>query len=59
MEILPDGRPGKMVKVALAHPFTTFMTATERGGSPPSNTLEVLGDASGRPGLSYARIRLR
>jgi hypothetical protein len=59
LEILSDGRVGKSARVALKHPFTSFMTATERGGSPPSNTLEVLGDAAGRPGLSYACIRLR
>ncbi len=58
VEILPDGTHGVPVRVALEHPFTSFMTATERGGSPPSNTLEVLGAADGRPGISYARIGL-
>lgn len=59
LEIQPDGRVGQTAKVALQHPFTNFMTATERGGSPPSDVLDVLGDASGRPGISYARIRVR
>ena len=45
-------------KVSQQHPFTSFMTATERGGSLPSDTLDVLGEAAGRPGISYARIRL-
>lgn len=58
MEIGADGRTGEMVKVPLQRPFTSFMTATERGGSPPSDLLDVLGDAAGRPGISYARIRL-
>jgi len=55
---LEDGRAGEPVVVPLKHPFTSFMTATERGGSPPSEVLDLLGTASGRPGISYARIRL-
>lgn len=47
------------VTLPLAHPFTQFFTATVRAGSPPSDTLELLGHA---PGLGnevrYARIRL-
>jgi hypothetical protein len=58
MEILQDGTSGGGGRVPLAHPFTSFMTATERGGSPPSNVLEVLGTADGRPGMSYAAIKL-
>jgi hypothetical protein len=58
LEILPGGGAGDPVRVPLAHPFTSFMTATERLGSPPSRTIDVLGSASGRPGISYARIRL-
>ncbi|NOZ19650.1 MAG: hypothetical protein GXP25_01035 [Planctomycetes bacterium] len=58
MEIFPDGSHGKPMRVPLEHPFTAFMTATERGGSPPSNMLDVLGIAAGRPGISYARIAL-
>jgi hypothetical protein len=44
--------------VPLQYPFTSFMTATERGGSPPANDIELLGDAAGRPGISYARVSL-
>jgi hypothetical protein len=58
MEIYPDGNPREPVPVFLEHPFTNFMTATERGGSPPSDRIEILGDAAGRPGISYARIAL-
>ena len=58
MEIEPDGAHGEPVRVPLKHPFTTFMTATERGGSPPSDKLEILGDAAGRRGVSYARVAL-
>ena len=58
VEIFPDGGHGEAVSVALPAPFTSFMTASERGGSPPSPVLEVLGTATGMPGLSYARINL-
>jgi len=58
VEILPGGRAGDPVRVPLAHPFTSFMTAAERLGSPPSDTIDVLGAAAGRPGISYARIRV-
>lgn len=58
MELFTDGRHGDPVRVPLAEPFTSFMTATERGGSPPSNTLEVLGASGGTPAMHYARISL-
>jgi hypothetical protein len=60
MEILPGGRPGPAVKVDFKKPFTSYFTATVRAGSPPSNTLELLGHREGTPRtISYARVRLR
>jgi hypothetical protein len=60
MEILPGGKHGPPVKVPLEHPFTGFFTATERGGSPPSNVLEVFGQSPQvAQTMRYARIRLR
>ena len=60
MEILPGGRHTDPVKVGLKHPFVSFMTATVRGGSQPSNILDVLGICQGKsvPTICYARIRL-
>ncbi len=58
MELFPDGAHGDPVPVPLDHPFTSFINATVRSGSAPSETLDVLGVASGRPGISYARVRL-
>jgi hypothetical protein len=60
MEIYPDGAHSEPVRVPLEHPFVNFMTATERGGSPPSDKLDILGNdnALDRPGISYARIAL-
>jgi len=59
MEIRPDGDTSAWVRVPLEHPLTDYFTATVRGGSPPSRTLEMLGHRVGHPlTLSYARIRL-
>ncbi|MEN6403903.1 MAG: PKD domain-containing protein [Armatimonadia bacterium] len=58
MEVYRDGSHGEPVRVALEHPFTAFMTATERGGSAPSATLDIYGQAPAVPGISYARISL-
>ncbi|MCE5240450.1 hypothetical protein LLH23_18475 [bacterium] len=58
MEIYPDGTHSDPVRVALQYPMTSFFTATERGGSAPSATLDLLGVASGVAGISYARINL-
>ena len=48
--ILRDGR------VSLRRPLAGFFTATPRGGSAPSATLDALGDLDGA--MRYARIRL-
>jgi len=59
LEIRDDGSTSDSVRVSLQRPFTDFFTASVRGGSPPSDTLELLGSraGSGRM-LSYARIRI-
>jgi len=58
MELRPDGTQSPPVTVPLKRPFGNFMTATERGGSPPSTTLDILGTCTGKPEICYARIRL-
>jgi hypothetical protein len=58
MEMYPDGTHSDPVRVALQYPMTSFFTATERGGSAPSATLDLLGAASGIAGISYARVNL-
>ena len=59
MELLGDGTGSEPVKVPLNKPFSQYFTATIRGGSPPSQTLEVLGQRVGAANtISYARIRL-
>jgi hypothetical protein len=50
---------GEPTTIPLAEAFGTFFTASERGGSLPSDTLDLFG--AGREGgtLRYARVRLR
>jgi hypothetical protein len=58
--LAPDGSATTSMRVALKHTFTIFFTATERGGSRPSNVLDVMGIAEGaeQTAIRYARIRL-
>ena len=59
MELRSDGAASESVRVPLKVPFTSFFTATVRAGSPPSNTLELLGQRAGQPlAIAYARISL-
>jgi hypothetical protein len=59
MEIRANGTAGPSVRLPLVQPFNSFFTATTRAGSPPSRTLEMLGQrALSRNTISYARIRL-
>ncbi len=59
LEMLPDGEPGAAVRIPFKQPFTSFFTATLRGGSPPASRLELLGQRAGAPlAMGYARVRL-
>jgi hypothetical protein len=59
VEILPDGAVGAPVRLPLTKPFTSYFTATVRAGSPPSQTLEMLGLRKGAGNaISYARVQL-
>ena len=54
------GREGRTpTRLALGEPLTTFFTATERGGSGPSDVLDLYGTGRDPKVLRYARIRLR
>ena len=58
-EILPGGNLSPTVRVPFQKPFVMSFTATVRGGSPPSRTLELLGNHQGRGNtISYARVKL-
>lgn len=59
LEILPDGSAGASVRLSLSKPFASYFTTTVRGGSPASETLEMLGPRMGGGNtISYARVRL-
>jgi hypothetical protein len=59
IEIRPGGEISAPVRVPFNKPFTSYFTATVRGGSPPSKTVELLGAREGTPlTMSYARVRL-
>jgi hypothetical protein len=59
MEIHPNGTASQPVRVPLQHPFSACFTATTRGGSAPSTTLDILGHRVDAPlTVSYARIKL-
>ena len=60
VEILTDGSVTPAFRLPLQRPFTTFFAATVRAGSPPSRTLEMLGERSGVAlTISYAAVRLQ
>jgi hypothetical protein len=56
---IPSGsaRPA-FVRIDLKHPFGNFFTNTPRGGSEPSDIIDIFGIADDGPNLRYARIRL-
>jgi len=62
MELSADGVPGSSVKIPLEYPFSNYFTATPRGGSAPSTTLDLFGSRferpSGEPAMCYARVKL-
>lgn len=57
--IAPDGSALPWVRIPLEHPFRNFMTASERAGSLPSSRLDIIGEALGREGISYAAVVIR
>ncbi|MEN6402303.1 MAG: hypothetical protein ABFD94_10205, partial [Armatimonadia bacterium] len=58
-ELAADGTLGTRVKLPLQYPLSGFFTTTPRGGSQPSNTLELLGPrVDTQNAIHYARIRL-
>lgn len=58
-EVRADGTAGAPVRVPLQRPFTSFFTATVRGGSAPSDVLDLLGiQAGAEHAIGYARVRV-
>ena len=57
VEILKDYGVSAPVKITLKRPLSSFFTATVRGGSEPSNIIDVLGE-DGQHEMRYASIRI-
>ncbi|MFO0907510.1 MAG: hypothetical protein U0794_03980 [Isosphaeraceae bacterium] len=53
------GEPVSTVSIPLKEPFTLPFTACERGGSAPSDWLDLFGQTQRGAALRYARVRLR
>jgi hypothetical protein len=47
------------VRIDLRHPFHNFFTNTPRGGSKPSDIIDLFGTADDSPNLRYAQVRLQ
>ncbi len=59
LELHAEVVASESVTVPMEHPLSSYFTATVRGGSPPSNVLDLLGTrADAANTISYARIRL-
>ena len=56
LQVLPNRQDP--VHIPLEEPFHTFFTATERGGSAPSETIDLFGVGADSSILRYARIQL-
>lgn len=52
-----DGKP-MFKRIELKHPFHNFFTNTPRGGSKPSDVIDLFGIADDHPNLRYAQIRI-
>jgi hypothetical protein len=48
----------KFERIELKRPFHSFFTNTPRGGSAPSDVIDLFGTADDNPNLRYARIRI-
>lgn len=56
--IFPVDAPDDVTSLSLNHAFHTFFTNTPRGGSLPSDDLDLFGIADDAPNLRYAHVRL-
>ncbi|MBI1924192.1 hypothetical protein HYR99_08060 [Candidatus Poribacteria bacterium] len=58
LQILPSQENPQHTRIALTEPFHTFFTAAERGGSPPSQIIDLFGVGREASILRYARVKL-
>lgn len=56
--VYPEPQPAARVKIPLSAPFGSFFLAGVRGGTAPSNTIDILGHTKSGEVLSYAQVVL-
>jgi len=59
LQVYPKSDVAAPVKIPLATPFGAFCLAGVRGGSTPSNMIDIFGHSTGGGTLSYARVDLK
>jgi len=59
LQVPTDANVPQPIRLGLKEPLHTFFTATERGGSAPSDTIDLFGVGRESSVLRYARIRLK
>jgi hypothetical protein len=60
VEIDSEGNSGNHLQLRLKYPLSSFFTATVRGGSKPSEYIDMLGTPDGvKDTINYARIHIR
>lgn len=59
MEVYNDGTVSRSVAIPLEYPMSFFFTATPRGGSLPSTTIDMVGQGiNDRNSVRYAKIKM-
>ena len=59
LALIPAGKnKPNFQQIELKHPFGNFFTNTPRGGTKPSDIIDIFGIADDGPNLRYARIRI-
>ncbi|MBD3182203.1 hypothetical protein GF312_07920 [Candidatus Poribacteria bacterium] len=58
LKLFPE-KSEKPVSIGFQHPFGSFFTAIQRGGSVPSDVIDIFGPGSKPKELKYARVRIK
>lgn len=59
VQVYPKPESPVLVKIPLTAPFGSYCLAGVRGGTAPSDTIDIFGHSKGSGTLSYAQIELR
>lgn len=58
LQVHPEPETPERVRIPLASPFTSYCLANTRGGTAPSNTIDIFGHSQGGGTMSYAQVDL-